>query len=104
MPHDKCTFSIILGLRDMKKIGYDLATKVGDGVLIFKHKRQHSKPEYLQSKEEILDKLQDYGDEFGGYTLANQIKQQHQHLQQSRQKESNDDSDEKDDGRFSSHQ
>ena len=107
MPHNHCSFSIILGLRDMKYIGYDIATKVGEDVVLFKHQSQHSKSNYVESKEQIIEKLQDYGDEFGdqfgAYSLLNKVKH-HQHIHQSHQKEAADQSDEKEDGRLASHQ
>ena len=72
MPHDHCSFEMILGIRDMKKVGYDLATRVSDDTLIFKHSSRRNKLNYVETKEQILEKVQQMGDEFACYQLFQQ--------------------------------
>ena len=105
MPHNKCTFNVILGLRDMKRIGYDIAARVGDDVLIFKNSGRKIKPKYLESKEDILDKVEQMGDEFACYTLFNKTKDHLYHMNYSHHESHGvEKDDEKEDGRIPSHQ
>ena len=48
---------MILGFYDMKKIGYKLALEISRDKIVFEHLNE-SKQKYLESKSEIMDRLQ----------------------------------------------
>ena len=100
MPHNHCLFQMILGLRDMKKIGYDICTRIADDAVLFKHSVSRKKMNYVENKEQILDKCKEMDDEFACYQL---LQRSNDHLMhQSKDKEHEDSDESKEDGRTSS--
>ena len=91
---------MILGLRDMKGVGYDICARIADDTLIFKHDNDRNKVNYVQNKEEIMQKCIDMNDEFACYQLL-QIDQHHS-MVQAKDKEKQDSEESKEDGRFAS--
>ena len=108
MPHNHCLFGVILGLPDMKKVGYDIAARISDNTLIFKHSAPRKNGKYVKSTDEMFEKCKEMGDEFHCYQLVN--KENVFALHQSNEREQKDSDDQKDseeskdDGRISPHQ
>ena len=46
----------------MKKIGYDICTRIADDTVLFKHSVRRKKINYVESKEQILDKCKEMDD------------------------------------------
>ena len=86
----------------MKKVGYDMATKVADDTLIFKHSAKPNKRNYVETKQQILEKVEQMGDEFACYQLFQ--KSNHQHaMSGTHNREAKEKEDTEEDGRQASH-
>ena len=102
MPHNHCLFGMILGLSDMKNVGYDIATRMSDGMLIFKHSAARKKINYIESNQQIFEKCEQMGDEFHCYQIVQ--KENVFSMHQSKEREQKDSEESDDDGRGPSHQ
>ena len=102
MPHDHCLFGMILGLSDMKNVGYDIATRMSDDTLIFKHSASRKKINYIENDQQIFEKCEQMGDEFHCYQIVQ--KQNVFTMHQSNEREQKDSDESKEDGRGPSHQ
>jgi len=100
MPHNHCLFQMILGLRDMKKVGYDICTRISDNTLLFKHSTSRKKVNY-NDENEVLAKCELMGDEFAAYQLIQ--KQRVCTTSELKDEESKDSEESEEDGRFPSH-
>ncbi len=72
MPHNNCNFPMILGLSDMKMIGYDIGARYGDHTVLFRNRGNRPKVKTIKKSDDILNNIRDYGDEFTGYQIVQQ--------------------------------
>lgn len=59
MPHNECSFGIILGLYDMKKLGYKIGTELEEDKVIFEHRGRTKgrKMKHVEQANEIMERL-----------------------------------------------
>ena len=108
MPHNNCSFGMILGLHDMKGIGYGLGVRISEDTIIWEHKKgSEGKLDYIESSTAIMNKFQDQGKVFSMFQerrLPPQQYVQHKQYDYDEEEELNhEDEKEDNDGRSLSH-
>ena len=62
MPHNQCVFGIILGIHDMKELGYKMALQIADNKVLFSHrgKNRRNKVRNIEKAKSIMNRIDDY--------------------------------------------
>ena len=70
-PHNEVPYPMIMGMRDMSRIGYGLHLNVGDGMIIFENSAESKldQKEALQTNSDIIAKMESAADIFGTANL-----------------------------------
>ena len=57
MPHNECSYKIILGFKDMKKLGYKVVLQMQDGDILYKHRGKVNRHEFIEKSADIYDRM-----------------------------------------------
>ena len=110
MPHTDIGFNIIFGLRDMKRIGYEIGSKYGNTVIFRNESGLKKKRKTILSKDQIIKGYQRWGDEFDGFQWVQKYHSHQPKVDKSNQTEldwgsdvdESDDDDDDEDGKINS--
>ena len=67
MPHDDCSYEMIIGFDDLKRLGYKITLMMEDGQVIYKHRGKPDKYTFADKACDIYERLAQlppYGDVF----------------------------------------
>lgn len=71
MPHNECSYQIILGYKDMKKLGYKLVLQMQDGDILYKHRGKVNRHEFIEKSADIYDRMNYLPHHFNDYDYIN---------------------------------
>ena len=57
MPHNECSYKMILGFKDMKKLGYKVVLQMQDGDILYKHRGKVNRHEFIEKSADIYDRM-----------------------------------------------
>ena len=57
MPHDKCSFGVILGYKDMKRLGYNISLHLEDGSVLYEHRGQIKDQIIIDKNTKLFDQI-----------------------------------------------
>ena len=62
MPHNQCVFGIILGIHDMKELGYKMGLQIAENKVLFSHrgKNRRNKVRNIEKAKSIMNRIDDY--------------------------------------------